>query len=51
MTFDAVNLVYYFTGAVLSAFADYATRGSKRGEKRGREANEPRAGAGPLEKA
>jgi hypothetical protein len=37
MTFDAVNLIYYFTGAVLIAFADYATRGSKRGEKSGRE--------------
>ena len=30
MTFDAVNLVYYFAGAVLAAFADGATRGSKR---------------------
>jgi len=29
MTFDAVNLIYYFTGAVLIAFADSATRGSK----------------------
>lgn len=37
MTFDAVNLVYYFTGAVLPAFADYATRGSKRGEVSGPE--------------
>jgi hypothetical protein len=37
MTFDAVNLFYYFTGAVLIAFADYATRGSKRGEIIGRE--------------
>jgi hypothetical protein len=37
MTFDTVNLGYYFTGAALSAFADYATRGSKRGEKRGRD--------------
>src|SRR5262245_10162923 len=36
MTFAAVNLVYYFTGAVLSAFADYATGGSKRGEKKER---------------
>jgi hypothetical protein len=32
MNFDAVNLGYYFTGAALTAFADYATRGSKRGE-------------------
>src|SRR5262245_48732029 len=39
MTFDAVNLVYYFTGAVVIAFADYATRGSKRGEKSGRESS------------
>ena len=39
MTFAAVNLVYYFIGAVLIAFADYATRGSKRGEKSGRESS------------
>ncbi len=26
MAFDAVNLIYYFTGAVLIACADYATR-------------------------
>ncbi len=40
MTFDAVNLVYYFIGArVLTAFADYVTRGSKRGEKTDRESN------------
>ena len=39
MTFDAVNLIYYFTGAVLIAFADSATRGSKRGEKSGRESS------------
>ena len=32
MTFAAVNLAYYFIGAVLGALADYATRGSKRGE-------------------
>lgn len=31
MTFAAVNLIYYFTGAVLSAFADSATRSSNRG--------------------
>src|ERR1700733_9165944 len=36
MTFSVVNLGYYFLGVVLIAFADYATRGSKRGEKRGR---------------
>src|SRR5262245_36534990 len=34
MTFSVVNLGYYFTGAVLIAFADSATRGSKRGEKK-----------------
>ena len=39
MTFSVVNLGYYFLGVVLIAFADYATRGSKRGEKRGRESN------------
>jgi hypothetical protein len=38
-TFSVVNLGYYFIGVVLSAFADCATRGSKRGEKRGRESN------------
>lgn len=38
-TFGAVNLVYYFTGAVLAAFADSATRGSQRGEKSGRESS------------
>jgi hypothetical protein len=37
MTFSVVNLGYYFIGVVLVAFADSATRGSKRGEKRGRE--------------
>ena len=39
MTFSEVNLGYYFIGVVLIAFADSATRGSKRGENRGREAN------------
>ena len=39
MTFDAVNLVYYFTGAALAALADYATRGSKRAENSGRESS------------
>ena len=33
MTFSVVNLGYYFIGVVLIAFADYATRGSKRAEK------------------
>jgi hypothetical protein len=33
MTFSVVNLGYYFIGVVLIAFADYATRGSKRGEE------------------
>ena len=37
MTFDAVNLIYYFTGAVMIAFVDYATRSSKRDEKREQE--------------
>src|SRR5215218_1167207 len=32
MTFAWVNLGYYFIGVVLTAFADCATRGSKRGE-------------------
>ena len=32
MTFDAVNLVYYFTGAVLIAFADDGTSGIKQAE-------------------
>lgn len=32
MTFDVVNLGYYFLGAALTAFADYATRGSTRGQ-------------------
>ncbi len=31
MIFDVVNLGYYFTGAALTALADYATRGSKHG--------------------
>ena len=35
MTFDWVNLVYYLIGAVLIAFADSATRGSKRSEEKG----------------
>jgi hypothetical protein len=39
MTFSVVNLGYYFIGVVLIAFADGATRGSKHGEKRGRESN------------
>ena len=39
MTFDAVNLIYYFTGAALTAFADDVTRGSKRDEKSGRESS------------
>lgn len=34
MTFSVVNLGYYFVGAVLSGFADAATRGSTRDEKR-----------------
>src|SRR3954454_18385406 len=34
MTFSVVNLGYYFIGVVLIAFADCATRGSKRDEKR-----------------
>lgn len=33
MTFSVVNLGYYFTGAILAAFADHATRGSKPSEK------------------
>lgn len=37
MTFSVVNLGYYFIGVVLIAFADGATRGSRRGEKSGRE--------------
>jgi hypothetical protein len=36
MTFSVVNLGYYFIGVVLIASADWATRGTKRGEKRGR---------------
>ena len=32
MTFDWVNLGYYFIGVVLIAFADWATRGAKRAE-------------------
>jgi hypothetical protein len=39
MTFSVVNLGYYFIGAVLIAFADGATRSSKRSEKRDRESN------------
>ena len=39
MTFSVINLGYYFIGAVLIAFADGATRGSKRGESTGWEAN------------
>src|SRR5947208_12063169 len=39
MTFSVVNLGYYFIGVVLIAFADGATRGSKRGEKSGRVSN------------
>src|SRR5262245_126349 len=39
MTFDVVNLVYYFIGVVLIAFADGATRGSTRGEEGGRESS------------
>ncbi len=34
MTFAWVNLGYYFIGVVLIAFADFATRGAKRAEKR-----------------
>jgi hypothetical protein len=37
MTFSVVNLGYYFIGVVLIAYADYATRGSKRDEKREQE--------------
>jgi hypothetical protein len=33
MQFDVVNLGYYFIGVVLISFADWATRGPKRGEK------------------
>ena len=33
MVFSVVNLGYYFIGVVLSAFADWATRGAKRAEK------------------
>jgi hypothetical protein len=32
MTFSVVNLGYYFLGVVLIAFADCATRGTKRAE-------------------
>ncbi|HWG47546.1 MAG TPA: DUF2809 domain-containing protein [Gemmataceae bacterium] len=39
MSFSVVNLGYYCIGVVLIAFADGATRGSKRAEKRGRESN------------
>src|SRR5262249_31872711 len=35
MSFNWVNLCYYFTGAVLAAFGDWATRSCKRSEKRG----------------
>jgi hypothetical protein len=35
MAFSVVNLGYYFIGVVLIAFADWATRGYKRSEKRG----------------
>src|SRR5947208_16481247 len=34
MTFSVVNLGYYFIGVALIAFADRATRRSKRGDKR-----------------
>lgn len=34
-SFSVVNLGWYFTGVVTIAFADYATRGSKRREERG----------------
>lgn len=37
MTFDAVNLLYYLTGAVLTALADHATRGSRPSESGSRE--------------
>jgi hypothetical protein len=37
MIFSVVNLGYYFIGVVLIAFADWATRNSKRSEKRGRD--------------
>src|SRR3954467_14270145 len=37
MVFAWANVGYYLIGAVLSALADAATRGSKRGEKSGRE--------------
>lgn len=37
MTFDAVNLVYYLTGAALAAWADAATRTPKRAETISRE--------------
>ena len=35
MTFSVVNLGYYFTGVALIAFADWATRGSRRSERSG----------------
>lgn len=41
MVFDAVNLVYYFTGAALIACADYATRGTKRVDNSGRAGDSP----------
>jgi hypothetical protein len=39
MSFDAVNLIYYFTGAVLIAVADYATGGSVRSEQKTRQSS------------
>jgi hypothetical protein len=47
MTFSWVNLGYYFVGVVLIAFADYATRDSRRGEIRvsGNELNNNQSGA------
>ncbi|WP_020470263.1 DUF2809 domain-containing protein [Zavarzinella formosa] len=35
MTFSPINIGYYFLGVTLIAFADFASRGSKRAEKTG----------------
>src|SRR5262245_30255331 len=35
MSFNVVNLGYYFLGVVLIGFADWATRGARRAEKGG----------------
>jgi hypothetical protein len=39
MSFNVVNLGYYFIGVVLIAIADHATRSSKQGENKGRESH------------